>query len=169
MSPSPIRMLTITFICALGVILTAPSLTLAASPAPCTSAIPDSIIPCLERIYATRDFDAYRQILASDFQYRFKDTGWGLPEELASAEKMFSSDLIKSMSLNVGPEYKLSEGPEPHTWVLSGLSLTLAVDQKEGDAVRHYDVVDHEGEISLRLESEPAPHIVIYRWVGTGN
>jgi hypothetical protein len=168
MSPSSIRTMTVTLVCALGGILTAPALTLAASPAPCTSAVPDSIIPCLERIYATRDFDAYRQILAPDFQYRFKDTGWGLPDELASAEKMFRSDSIEAMSLTFGPEYKLAEGPEPHTWVFSGLSLTLAVDQKERGSVRHHEIVDHAGEICVRLETEPAPHIVIYRWVGTG-
>ena len=168
MNPFPIRLTNFYLIWAFAGLLMTPACTLAASSPACASAAPDSILSCLEHTYATRDFETYRQMLASDFQYRFKDTGWGLEEELTAAERMFHPDSTESMSLTFGSEYKLSDGPEPGTWVLSGLTLTMAIDRQQGGSLRHYEVTNRADELWLRLEAEPTPHILIYRWVSSG-
>lgn len=64
---------------------------------------PMNVIANLEAAYANRDIDAYRELFAPEFVFRFqpKDArelgreSWGLEDELRSAERLFESSEVR--------------------------------------------------------------------------
>jgi len=71
---------------------------------------PANVIENLRRAYMGRDLEGYRKLFSADFVFEFnpRDSGamidptpvsWTLTEELASAERMFSSALVDSIDL----------------------------------------------------------------------
>jgi hypothetical protein len=70
---------------------------------------PTAVIANLETAYANRDINAYRQLFAPEFVFRFQSQdacavgrgSWGLPDELRSARHLFESPEVKRISIRL--------------------------------------------------------------------
>jgi hypothetical protein len=89
---------------------------------------PMNVIANLEAAYANRDIDAYRELFAPEFVFRFQPedarelgrASWGLEDELRSAQRLFESSEVKRVVIRLA---KLSVAPATER----GLEHTMRV------------------------------------------
>jgi hypothetical protein len=135
-------------------------------PAFCATAEPASVLTCLARAYADRDLEALRALITDDFQFVVGDKGnsWGPDQELRIHEKMFAAPGLERLTLMIAEDYRVTPGDEPATWVISGVSATLALDVVQNGEPRHYESAVSGQEFRVRQVLEPEAHFVVYRW-----
>ncbi len=126
---------------------------------------PMNVIANLEAAYTNRDIDAYRELFAPEFVFRFQPqdarelgrASWGLEDELRSAERLFESSEVKRVVIRLATlpaEPATAEGLQ-HTMLVAVTHTFLCVErvgksplQVNGDRQEFYlrEVVE-QGEV----------------------
>ena len=127
---------------------------------------PESVLRCLVRAFGERDLDLYRQLLAPDCRFVSggDENSWGSDVEINTHAKIFANPSIKLLTLSISDGYQVAPGPEPDTWVISGVVATLALEIDRDGKTKHFEVVTRGAEFQVRRVLEPVAHFVIYRW-----
>ncbi len=128
----------------------------------CTGDKPDAVLGCLEQAFADRDTAAYEALLAPDYRFEMKSgDGWDRGQDLAGTNMLFTSKQTTALRLDFGDGYRVTEGDEPGTWILSGVTERILVVEAKGDTLR---VNQGPSVLEVRRAPEPVPHYEIYSW-----
>ncbi len=134
----------------------------------CVADGPAGVLQCLTTAYASRDFDAFAQLLAPDFV--FVSVGpvhsWDQDRdaELEVIQHLFASPLVEKIALSFDPGYDIVPGIEPGTWRLDDLHAVLTLRAtREAGGVPEDLTVRVKMALDVRPVSSPAPHYEIFR------
>lgn len=140
----------------------------AAISAPCTGDGPEAVLDCLVDAYTNRDIPALEDLYAEDYQYVFGDEAacWNREEGLRSSEGLFDREKVLSLEVFISDDFTLRDGPDPNTWIIDGLEMSLVIEAIVKGETYLFDMRDQPSKavVHVRLVEEPERHYQIYRW-----
>ena len=129
--------------------------------------VPENLIRNLELAYTKRDIDAFDELLAPEFVFRFQPgdarelgrDSWGREEEIQSTRNLFESSRVKDIQIRLHylPAEPSTEKGLEHTMKVLVTQAFLTV--REEEAV--YQVPGHPQEFFLRRDHRNHPE----RWM----
>ncbi len=132
----------------------------------CAGDGPQVVLTCLTDAYSHRDIDAYRNLISRDFVFQYGEDGpsWGYDDEMQSATMMLTSPKTKAVRMEIPDGYRVFRGSGVAPWIITDVTVVLAVDAEVDGATQHYEVKDEGVRLWVEEVSEPVPHYRIVRW-----
>jgi len=129
--------------------------------------LPENVIANLEAAYRNRDIEAFAELLAPEFTFRFQPgdvpvvgrSSWGREEEIESTRGLFESERVKDIEIRLDylPAERASEPGLEHTMRIRVDRAFLRVIE---ESIVH-EVPGHPQDFFLRREHGNHPN----RWV----
>jgi hypothetical protein len=132
----------------------------------CAGDGPQVVLTCLTDAYSHRDIDAYRNLISRDFVFQYGEDGpsWGYDDEMQSATVMLTSPKTKAVRMEIPDGYRVFRGSGVAPWIITDVTVLLAVDAEVDGATQHYEVKAEGVRLWVEEVSEPVPHYQIVRW-----